>query len=292
MTGRQIWPRRGGGGEGLRGAADLAEQSRRRSTGAADLAEERRRRSESGGSSRREAEEVRVVADLRRRGGVEVGVERIWRGAGEAEDGSREEMRRRPDGRPGWEWRGLGLPHPALPLPLIYGRPARAGGLRGLRARGPAHVPEARPRHGTTFVPGRATYRAKFSSSPPGPLRSTPYYAFRIRGPAQARPVRPRRVPGPAHPRSTSPRACPTKPLPTPHVSRLHVATTNQHVGPRAYGPTCQCLPHLPTRLPEARIRPPRRNGVSLPLPRETAVNPGLGTAVKLTPIGLGLPDG
>ena len=28
---------------------------------------------------------MRVVADLRRRGGVEVGVERIWRGAGEAE---------------------------------------------------------------------------------------------------------------------------------------------------------------------------------------------------------------
>ena len=43
----------------------------------------------------------------------------------------------------------------ARPLPLIYGRPARAGGLRGLRARGPAHVPEARPKHGTMPVPGR-----------------------------------------------------------------------------------------------------------------------------------------
>jgi hypothetical protein len=95
----------------------------------ADLTEERQRRSESGGSSRQEAEEVRVVADLSRRGGVEVRVERIWRGAGETEDGSREETRRRPDGRPGGEWRGLGLPHPApAPSPLyMAGRLGLAG---------------------------------------------------------------------------------------------------------------------------------------------------------------------
>ena len=174
MTGRQIWPRTGGGGEGLRGAADLAEQSRRRSTGAADLAEERRRRSESGGSSRREAEEVRVVVDLRRRGGVEVGVERIWRGAGEAEDGSREETRRQPDGRPGGEWMGLGLPHPApAPSPLyMAGRLGLAGYVGFVLAgrptclrRGPGTARRS-CRAGTglfNFVPGRATYRAQFS---------------------------------------------------------------------------------------------------------------------------------
>ena len=174
MTGRQIWPRRGGGGEGLRGAADLAEQSRRRSTGAADLAEERQRRSESGESSRQEAEEVRVVADLRRRGGVEVGVERIWRGAGETEDGSREETRRRPDGRPGGEWRGLGLPYPApAPSPLyMAGRLGLAGYVGFVLAgrptclrRGPstARCP-CRAGPGTfNFVPDRALYRAENS---------------------------------------------------------------------------------------------------------------------------------
>ena len=83
MTGRQIWPRRGGGGEGLRGTADLAEQSRRRSTGAADLAEERRRRSESGGSTPDRWGAGRGGADLARSGG----------------GGEEEETRRRPGGR-------------------------------------------------------------------------------------------------------------------------------------------------------------------------------------------------
>ena len=153
MTGRQIWPRRGGGGEGLRGAVDLAEQSRRRSTGAADLAEERRRRSESGGSSRREAEEVRVVADLRRRGGVE----RIWRGTGEAEDGSREETRRRPDGRPGGEWRGLGLSHPApAPSPLYMASRLGLAGYVGFVLAGRPTCQAGRPLN----VPGRAGPRA------------------------------------------------------------------------------------------------------------------------------------
>src|SRR6185295_17759954 len=40
-----------------------------------------------------------------RRGGAQVGVERIWRGAGEAE-----RRRRRGGGQAGGEWRGLGLP--------------------------------------------------------------------------------------------------------------------------------------------------------------------------------------
>ena len=126
------------------------------------------------------------MADLRRRGGVE----RIWRGTGEAEDGSREETRRRPDGRPGGEWRGLGSPYPApAPSPLymagrlglagyvgfvLAGRPTCRVGPAAKRAgpgqptclrRGPSTARRS-CRAGTgpfNFVPGRATYRAQFS---------------------------------------------------------------------------------------------------------------------------------
>ena len=60
-------------------------------------------------------------------------------GDGGRESGGDEEAARRAAGR-GMEGVRVTAPR-ARPLPLIYGRPARAGGLRGLRARGPAHVP-------------------------------------------------------------------------------------------------------------------------------------------------------
>ncbi|KAG2631414.1 hypothetical protein PVAP13_2NG040458 [Panicum virgatum] len=222
-----------GGGEGLRGAADLAEQSRRRSTGAVDLAEERRRRSESGGSTPErwgagqggadlarsggdgEAEETRRrpggrewrglglpairatgggrrAADLRVErwgGGRGLGVERIWRGAREAERRSAEPRRRRGGGaRWAGKGGGLGLPAP-VPSPLyvagrlglagymgfvLTGRPTCRVGPTANRAglgrptclrRGPgtAQCPCRAGPGPFTFVPGRAVYRAQFS---------------------------------------------------------------------------------------------------------------------------------
>ena len=88
-------------------------------------------------------------------------MERIWRGAGEAEDGSREETRRRPNGRPGGEWRGLGLP--AI---RATGGGRRAADLRGRggaqvgveriwQGAGEAEAERRRRRGGAAEEPGR-----------------------------------------------------------------------------------------------------------------------------------------
>ena len=77
-------------------------------------------------------------------GGRGLGVE-AWSGSGEERGRwSAEETRRRRGAteEPGRGMEGgLGLPAPAAAPSPLCGRPARAGGLRGLRAHGPAHVP-------------------------------------------------------------------------------------------------------------------------------------------------------
>ena len=129
----------------MRGAADLTEQSRRRSTGAADLAEERRRRSERGGSTPERWGAGRGGADLARSGG----------------DGEEEETRRRPGGRGMEGPRVTGDPRDRRGSESDGSMPERWGGRWRSGTRGGADLARSggggarKRRGGATEEPGR-----------------------------------------------------------------------------------------------------------------------------------------